>query len=283
MPLPSLRGAQRRSNPGGLGARPPLDCFAALAMTAKTQPPIPQSGAPGHERHRRAARAQSPRQWLDQGRRHRCRPHCRCADRRPHRSDRHDPRDLRRPVQPDGPGAGPARPDDLGGPGLRRALRADRARLRADLQGLRRVQLRPGHHGGVRGADAGRPLREGCAGLPRGHPDARRDVRAGRDDRARCAAPAGQPARHHPVHGDLRDHLLPDRLRRSDLRRQSQADDRRAALSAQGRDRPEDPRRHRLAAEDRHRRRHHRLADDRRAGAVLPVHPHRQGSAGSGR
>ena len=29
--------------------------------------------------------------------------------------------------------------------------------------------------------------------------------------RAAGAAPAGQPARHHPVHGDVRAHLFPDR------------------------------------------------------------------------
>ena len=45
----------------------------------------------------------------------------------------------------------------------RRALCADRARLRADLQGLRRVQFRARHHGGVRGADARRPAtRRAC-------------------------------------------------------------------------------------------------------------------------
>ena len=53
-----------------------------------------------------------------------------------------------------------------------------------------------------------------------------------RGGRARGAAAAGQPARHHPVHGDLRAHLFPDRLRRVHLRRQAEADDRRAALSA---------------------------------------------------
>src|SRR5438876_4854035 len=34
-PTPSLRGAQRRSNPE---SRPPLDCFASLAMTEDTCP-----------------------------------------------------------------------------------------------------------------------------------------------------------------------------------------------------------------------------------------------------
>ncbi len=35
----------------------------------------------------------------------------------------------------------------------------------------------------------------------------RRHVSAGARRRARGAAAAGQPARHHPVHGDLRAHL----------------------------------------------------------------------------
>ena len=46
--------------------------------------------------------------------------------------------------------------------------------------------------------------------------------------RARRAAPAGQPARHHPVHGHDRHHAVPDRLRRDDLRRREQAHDHRA-------------------------------------------------------
>ena len=48
-----------------------------------------------------------------------------------------------------------------------------------------------------------------------------RDVRARRRDRAADAAAVGQPARHHPVHGDLRADLFPDRSRRAGLRRRS--------------------------------------------------------------
>ena len=50
--------------------------------------------------------------------------------------------------------------------------------------------------------------------------------------RAAGAAAAGQPARHHPVHGDVRADLFPDRARRAGVRRRSQGDDRRGALSA---------------------------------------------------
>ena len=111
-------------------------------------------------------------------------------------------------------GARSAGADAVGGPGRRHALCADRARLRADLQGLGRVQFRAGHHGGVRGADPGRPARRRRAGLRGAGAHDRRHVRAGLDHRARRAAAAGQPARHHPVHGDLRHHLFPHRLRR---------------------------------------------------------------------
>ena len=61
--------------------------------------------------------------------------------------------------------------------------------------------------------------------------------------RAAGAAPAGQPARHHPVHGDVRAHLFPDRARRARVRRRAQGDDHRGALSAEGRDRLQDARR----------------------------------------
>ncbi len=59
-----------------------------------------------------------------------------------------------------------------------------------------------------------------------------RDVRARARGRAPRAAAAGQPARHHPVHGDLRAHLFPHRLRRARVRRRSQGDDHRAAAPA---------------------------------------------------
>ena len=134
--------------------------------------------------------------------------------------------DLRRAFRADGRRAGPPRPDALGGARLRRPLCADRARLRADLQGVGRVQLRAGHHGRVRRPDPRRAAREGRAGAPRARARHRRHVRARGRGRARRAAPARQPARHHPVHGDVRADLFPDRPRRADLRRQSEADDR---------------------------------------------------------
>ena len=55
----------------------------------------------------------------------------------------------------------------------------------------------------------------------------RGDVRARLRGRAADAAAAGQPARHHPVHGDVRADLFPDRLRRAGVRRRSEGDDRR--------------------------------------------------------
>ena len=141
------------------------------------------------------------------------------------------------------------------GLGRRRALRADRARLRADLQGLGRVQLRAGHHGGVRRADAGRRLRHarrGRAGgrarrLPGARRGGRRDADPGVRGRAADAAAAGEPARHHPVHGDVRADLFPHRPRRTRVRRQSQGDDRRRALLPKGAIRHQDARRLRVS------------------------------------
>ena len=81
----------------------------------------------------------------------------------------------------------------------------------------------------------GLALRKGVPGLRR----ARRStivvmlVLAWGVERAGAAA-AGQPARHHPVHGDVRAHLFPDRPRRIDLRRRAEGDDHRGALSAEG-------------------------------------------------
>ena len=68
-----------------------------------------------------------------------------------------------------------------------------------------------------------------------------RDVRARLRGRAAGAAAAGQPARHHPVHGDVRADLFPDRLRRARVRRRSQGDDRRASsICRSGADRLQD-------------------------------------------
>ena len=103
-------------------------------------------------------------------------------------------------------------------PAGRRALFAGRARLRADLQGLRRVQLRAGRDGAVRGAGAGRAL----------------DVRAVAWPLLALALPCVAAVDHGrarlaierlvlrqlvnqegiiAVHGDARHRLLPRRLR----------------------------------------------------------------------
>ena len=66
--------------------------------------------------------------------------------------------------------------------------------------------------------------------------------------------PLVNQSRHHPVHGDLRPHLFPHRLRPAGIRRQSQGDDRARALSPERRDRIQRARRLRFAAEDRYRR-----------------------------
>ena len=163
---------------------------------------------------------------------------------------------------------------------LGRALCAHRARLRAHLQGLRGVQLRAGDHGRVRGPDPRRPAREGRAGARRARARGRRDARARDRGRARGAAAARQPARHHPVHGDLRPDLLPHRPRRADLRRQPEADDREPALSAARSDRRRDLRRPRPLPAHRHRRGGDRLADDRDARRVLLEDPDRARACG---
>ena len=89
-------------------------------------------------------------------------------------------RRFRRPLRPDDRRARSSGADDLGRLRRRRPLFADRARLRAHLQGLRRVQLRARDHDGVRGADPGRPAREGRPGLDRAPPHGRGHVRGWR-------------------------------------------------------------------------------------------------------
>src|SRR5262249_17541492 len=107
-----------------------------------------------------------------------------------------------------GPGSGNAdrRPHDRG------ALLAGRARIRADLQGFGRVQLRAGGDGAVRRAVVRAAFRVHAA---------RHRIRALRPhhDRARLcdrvpgAAPPGQSGGHHPVHGNAGDRLLSRRFR----------------------------------------------------------------------
>ena len=106
------------------------------------------------------------------------------------------------------------------------------------------------------------------------------DHRLGR--RAAGAAQAGEPGRHHPVHGHDRRHLLPrgagpDRVRRRRLSAQYRP--------AQGADLHP-----RIAVRRRHpgeRARHlggrDRRPAGRRAGAVLPAHAHRPRAARRGR
>ena len=152
--------------------------------------------------------------------------------------------------------------------------------LRADLQGLGRVQLRARHHGRVRRPVAGRPARAGRAGV-RGAGLVRADhAGPGPGGGAPGPAAARQPARHHPVHGDDRAHLLPDRPRRAGLRRRAQDDDHRRAPAADRLLRVADPGRRRDLPADRHRRRGDRRPD---GGGLAPVLPARRGSAGPAR
>ena len=109
---------------------------------------------------------------------------------------------------------------------VRRALFAGRARLRADLQGVRRVQLRAGRDGAARRAGAGALARlPGGQGLPglgrdRARPGLRRRDHGdhGLADRALRARAAGQPGRPHAVHVDDRRDLHPRGRGADDLR-----------------------------------------------------------------
>src|SRR5712691_11093390 len=159
----------------------------------------------------------------------------------------------------------------------RRALLARRARLRADLQGLGRVQLRAGGDGAVRGAVVRAAVRVHAA---------RRRVRARRPDHDRArlcdrvpgAAPPGQSGRHHPVHGDARHRLFSRRLRPDDLGQRHLQDQPGTAdgsdlhlgvgLSRRTFDRP-----------DRTLCRNHLCRDGARAGGVLPGDAGRPGAA----
>ena len=60
------------------------------------------------------------------------------------------------------------------------------------------------------------------------------DVRARLRGGTAHAAATGQPARHHPVHGDLRPDLFSDRFRRACVRRRSEGDDCRTTLLPKG-------------------------------------------------
>src|SRR5712691_8110693 len=109
-----------------------------------------------------------------------------------------------------GAGPDPRNPDRRPVDG--RPLCAGRARLRADLQGLGRIQLRAGGDGAVCRALARASLRGDAvrprAGLKRADHD-----RARLRDRVPGAASPGQPGGHHPVHGDARDNVFPRRIR----------------------------------------------------------------------
>ena len=109
---------------------------------------------------------------------------------------------------------------------VRRALFAGRARLRADLQGLRRLQFRPGCDGvagrACAGALARRPSRPRACRFGRDHP---RLVFAGADhgdnglaDRAVRARTAGQPGRPDAVHVHHRRDIHPRGCVADDLR-----------------------------------------------------------------
>ena len=95
-------------------------------------------------------------------------------------------------------------------PALRRDVRAGGARLRADLQGLRRVQLRPGRDGVLRRADLRRhaSTSSACRCGWRSPLTMAVMVAARPGHRTGGAAPAGQPAGDHAVHGHHRPGLL---------------------------------------------------------------------------
>ena len=131
--------------------------------------------------------------------------------------------------------------DPVRRPDGRHALFADRARLRADLQGLGRLQLRAGRDGAVRGAGDGALRRvdpEADSGFDnkfaRQRARLRRcavagDGRARLADRAAGARQARQPGRHHAADGDARHHLLPRRLGPDAVRQRHLQDRRRHA------------------------------------------------------
>ena len=158
--------------------------------------------------------------------------------------------------------ARPARADAVGGPGRGRALCADRARLRADLQGLRRVQFRARHHGGVRRAHAGRPAtRTACRPFSRSpSPSASCSCWRSRSSASCCGRLVNQPdiilfmATFGLTYiligsGELMFGGDPKVMITNQL------------LLPSGSYNDQDAGRLRADAEDRHRRRHHRLAD----------------------
>ncbi|CAA9435288.1 MAG: High-affinity branched-chain amino acid transport system permease protein LivH, partial [uncultured Ramlibacter sp.] len=153
------------------------------------------------------------------------------------------------------------------------------ARLRADLQGVRRLQLRARRHGAVRGTGDGSllgvdpavdrhrkpPLRQ-PGRVPHRRPD---HGGAGMAGRTAGAAPPGQPGRRHPADGHAGHHLLRRRCR-PDLVRQQRLQDRhrdaqgsgdRVRVGAAGRH----PDQHRRPVRGRHR--------NRPSGGAEPVLP----------
>ena len=173
-------------------------------------------------------------------------------------------------------------------PDGRDAVFADRARLRADLQGLGRVQLRPGRDGAVRGAGDGPLLavdprldrpREQVAGQRAGvHRRRRGDGRPGLAGRAPGARQAGQPGRRHPADGDARHLVLPRRLRPDGVRQRHLQDRRRHAQGSGVRPRERVPGRH-ADQQGRPVRGGGRGGAGGAALAVLPEDGHRPGAA----
>ena len=188
------------------------------------------SGGGSQARHRAPKRDAAPR------RRRRCGPVAVLAIAARTRRDRPRQSRLRRPRRPvraDGAGAGSPRPDARG-KGSSRAC-STRSSRSASCSSSRP----PGVFNfaqGIMVVFAALTLvglhEKGVPALVALRARGRRDARARDRRRARGAASAGQPARHHPVHGDLRPDLFPHRPRRADLRRQPEADDREPALSA---------------------------------------------------
>ena len=164
----------------------------------------------------------------------------------------------------------------VGGLLVGRDVLAGRAGVRADLQGVGRVQLRARLDGAVRGAELRRPDRAGRADLARGAADRRDHGGAGLCRGAPGAAAAGQSGADHPVHGHHRHFVLPRWIRPADL----------------GQRRPHPEHRHSAGSDLRRRCADQRIRSDRRhcrriagrgPGIVLPVYADRPRTAGGGR
>ena len=163
-------------------------------------------------------------------------------------------------------------------PDVRRDVFAGGARLRADLQGFRRVQLRAGCDGPVRRAVGGAD-RRGHASGDRVRADGRHHGGAGMGDRTTGAAPPDQSGRGRTADGYARCHLFPRRFRADPLGQRHLPDRHGPAEDADAGAGEALRRRH----PDQHRgpgRGRDRGAAGVGAGAVLPEDADRPGAAG---